>query len=327
MEYSEFKALDVLNAYYDFVSVDDAKYLGYIPEEFHSIISSKCDCHSDRITTSSGSVMTCCDPRCYIKLGYSLHSMLSYFGVRDVGEETCKKMMKMGIREGILTLPSHVEVLYKFEEFRFLLGAKYNNLLEVVAKIHTSSLNFHHIVRAVSIPGFDTKCVDYFGDINNSDELLSEFKKYGVVNTMANRRVFDLKKCLNLIFYMKDVVLFEKAFQGKLYAPALKNVKICITGPVNPEGMYMNRKEFVRYCNEISSFGENKIFEISEGGPSTSPYVIADAPSGSSKYNTAVNREMDNPGLKVIYSSTEFVNLIRDEVNKCKTIMEAQESQ
>jgi len=326
MKYLEFKALDVLNAYYDFVSVDDAKYLKYIPEEFHNIIESKCDCHSDRITNRSGSVITCCNPRCYIKLGHSLYSMLSYFGVKDIGEETCKKIMKMGIEQGILTVPSHVELLYKYTEFEYLLGAKYESFLDVIARIHTSSMNFHQIVRAVSITGFDTKCVDYFGDIKDSNELMEEFKRYGVVDTMANRRVFDLKKCLSLILFMKDIVLFERAFQGKLYAPALKTVKICITGPVSPEGVYMNRREFIRYCNELSSFEGFKVFEITEGGPATSPYVIADSPSSSAKYSRALEREQDNPGLKVIYTSTEFVNLIRDEVNKCKEIMESQQT-
>lgn len=321
MKFSEFKSMDVLNAYYDFISVDDAKYLGYIPENFHDIVDSKCICGSDRMTNASGTVITCCDPRCYIKLGYSLSSMLSLFGAKDIGGETCKSIMYTGIKQGIFTIPSHVEILYKYPEFEYLLGARYEKLVQAVALIQTSSLSFHQIVRAVSIPDFDTSCSTIFADTKNFNDLMNEFRQYGVVNTMANKRVFDLKKCSNLFFFMKDIALFESAFQGQFDLPALKMIKICITGPVHPEGVSMNRTSFIKYCNELSKIGNSRIFEISEGGPATSPYVIADSPSSSAKYTTAKNREYCNPGLKVIYTSTEFVELIRNEVEKCKENM------
>ena len=72
MEYGEFKSLDTINAYYDFVSVDEAKYLGYIPKEFHDIVDSKCKCGSDRITNKSGSSIMCCNPRCISNLDINL---------------------------------------------------------------------------------------------------------------------------------------------------------------------------------------------------------------------------------------------------------------
>lgn len=324
MEYREFKLLDTINAYYDFVSVEDAKYLGYIPKEFHSIVNSKCLCGSDRITNKSGSSVMCCNPRCYIKLGYSLCSMLKSFGGRELGEETCKKIMQVGIREGIFKIPSPVEILYNFNEFEYLLGARYDYLVEAVALIQSASLNFYQIVQSVSIPGFDTKCSDYFGDISNSDELLKEFQTYGLVNSMANRRVFDLKKCLNLALRMKDVVLFESLFIGEVERPALKSVKICITGPVSPHGVSMTRDTFIRHCNEISKFDGVRLFDVSEGGPSRSSYVIADSPSGTSKYQTGKYRQDCNPDIKILYTSTEFVDLIKREVEKCETMKELQ---
>ena len=92
----------------------------------------------------------------YIKLGYKLNEMLTSFGAREIGEETCKKIMQVGIREGVFKIPSHVEILYNYNEFDYILGARYDYLVEAVALVQTSALNFHQIVRAIDIPGFDT---------------------------------------------------------------------------------------------------------------------------------------------------------------------------
>ena len=174
------------------------------------------------------------------------------------------------------------------------------------------------MVEAVNIPGFGSLCQDYFRGIENCTQLQDEIKRVGVVKFMLDRGVEDLKKDLNLVLFLSDVYVLERTFRGEKISKILKDVKICITGPVSPEGVYMKRDDFIRYVNKLSKVGDIQVFNISESGPATSSYVIADSPSSNRKYLKAKEREAYNPSQRVLYTSTEFVNLIRNEVEKCK---------
>lgn len=318
MKFEEFRELDKLGAYSEYKSVEYAKMSGEIPSNLHEHINSKCECGSDRMT--NGVSITCCDPRCYIKLGHRLSNLFSKFGAKNLGPSTCIKIMNFGIKNNIFVLPSHLEIFNKFREFEYILGSKYYDLTIGLGIIHNTPMPFYKIVQSVNIPGFDTECISYFKDIESSVQLKDELNKVGVVDFMAQRGVYDLKKCFNLVLGLSDVYIFEKLFLGERINKILKDVKICLTGPVSPNGVYMKRDDFVRYVNKISKVGDIQVFNIVESGAATSNYVIADSPSPSRKYVKAKEREAYNPGQKIIYTSTEFVELIMKEVMKCKEL-------
>lgn len=318
MKFEEFRELDKLGAYSDYKSVEFAKMSGEIPSILHDYINSKCECGSDRMT--NGVSITCCDPRCYIKLGHRLSNLFSKFGAKNLGPSTCIKIMNFGIKNNIFVLPSHLEIFNKFKEFEYILGSKYYDLTIGLGIIHNTPMPFYKIVQSVNIPGFDSECVNYFKDIENSVQLKDELNKFGVVDFMAQRGVYDLKKCFNLVLGLSDVYVFERLFLGERINKILKDVKICLTGPVSPNGVYMKRDDFIRYVNKLSKVGDIQIFNIVESGPATSNYVIADSPSPSRKYVKAKERESYNPSQRIIYSSTEFVELIMKEVMKCQEL-------
>lgn len=316
MTFDEFKKLDIISAYPDYKSVAFAKMTEVIPKDLAPYVEDKCLCGSDRMT--NGVTITCCNPRCYIKLGHKLSGMFSKFGVKNLGPSTCIKIMKFGIDNGLFVIPSHMEIFNCFEKFEYILGAKFYDLILGIETIHNNSLNFYQIVQSVNIPGFGDKCVDYFKGIESVEQLVQEIDKHGIIDFMAQRGVYDRSMSLNLTVFLTDIFIFERLFRGRVLSEPLKNVKICITGPVSPNGVYMSRDNFVSYVNEISRIGNICVFNITQSGPSTSTYVIADSPSNNNKYLTAKNRETLNPDVKVIYTSTEFVNLIKSEVEKCK---------
>lgn len=318
MTFDEFKSLDVLGAYSEFKSVDYAKMTGEIPSNLHDHINSKCLCGSDRMT--NGVTITCCDPRCYIKLGHRMSNMFSRFGAKNLGPSTCIKIMNFGIKNGIFALPSHLEIFNTFERFEYILGDRFYDLLIGIDLINQSRMNFAQMVQAVEIPGFDNKCSDYFYGIEDCTQLKDEIKSVGVVKFMLDRGVKDLKKSLNLVLYLTDVYILERTFRGEKIRKIIKDVKICLTGPVYPEGVYMKRDDFIRYVNNISKVGDIQVFNISESGAATSAYVIADSSSNSRKYLKAKERESYNPSQKILYTSTEFVNLLRNEVKKCQEL-------
>lgn len=317
MTFDEFKELDIISAYPDYKSVKFSKMIGEIPEELAPHIEDKCVCGSDRMT--NGVTLTCCNPRCYIKLGHKMSEMFSKFGAKNLGPSTCIKIMKHGINNGLFAIPSHVEIFNCFEKFEYILGAKFYDLILGIEIINNKPMGFYQMVQAIRIPGFGDKCVDYFKGIESLEQLTKEIDNSGgVINFMANRGVYDRSMGLNLTIFLTDIFIFEKLFRGTVLSEPLRNVKICITGPVRPNGVSMTRDNFVSYLNEISRIGSKCIFNITESGPITSSYVIADAPSNNRKYKAAEAREKLNPDVKIIYSSTDFVNLIKGEVEKCK---------
>lgn len=317
MTYEEFLEFDVIGAYSDFKSVRLAKDINYIPMEYEDIIPDKCLCGSDMIINDSDTILMCCDPRCYFKMGYSLDAFFKRFDCKGLGPETCISIVKYGVTQGIFVIPSFIEILYTYEKFEHIVGHRYYDLVNAVQKIQNTTLRFYELVQYIGIPGFDITCKDYFSHISNFDELMSELNKVSIVDFLRNYGVRDVKKALNLQFYLKDIRAFESLYRGKIMRPALKNVGVVITGPVSPKGVKMNRKQFINLCNELSVVNGVPMFSIFETGAlESAPYFIADSPSNSRKYTAARNRELSNPGLKLIYSSEEFIEMIQDEVNK-----------
>lgn len=322
MTMEEFRAMDSLDAYSDYDSVEYLKLVGVIPKEYQNIIPNKCNCGSDNMINSDLTIMTCCNPKCFIRMGYSLYNMLQDFGCTGLGPVSCIKICRKGVQDGIFTIPSHIEILYTYKRFEWLLESKYDKLLEAIARIQTSNLKFYQMIQFLGIPGFDKKCFDLFGDIVNFEDLMKKINEVDMITFFGKRGVFDLKQVLTFNCFLKDIRAFEMLFSGTFSRPALKNIAICITGPVSPNGKYLTRKEFIEYCNEQSKVDNVPIFNFMESGYNQSVrYVIADSPSGNRKYVNAKARQNLNPETKLIYTSTEFVDLIRGEVEKCKKRM------
>lgn len=322
MKFEEFKELDSINAYAEFMSVKDAKASGHIPPEYEDIFRDDCICGSDRMINTRLTTVMCVDPKCYIKMGYNLDNMLKKFGCKGLGPSTCVSICKFGKENGIFKVPSHIEILHSFQRFEHLLGAKYQDLRHAVGTIQSTPLKFYQMIQYLCIPDYDTSCKDLFGDVSNFDDLMNKINSSSVIDFLYHRGVKDTKKAIHLYLSLRDIRAFELMFVGEYTKPAIKHVNICITGVVAPEGVSMTRKEFLNYCNSISVIDGTPLFDITANSAKMSnSYVIADHPSGSDKYSKAVYRERANPGVKIIYTSTEFVELIKSEVEKCRDLL------
>lgn len=322
MTYEEFLELDSIGAYSEFKSVRLAKDMNYIHPDYDDVIPDKCICGSDMIINDNETILMCCDPRCYIKMGYALNNMFKRFDCKGLGPETCQTIVRHGVKNGIFVIPSFIEILYTYSKFEYVLGHRYDDLLRAIYKIQHTPMKFHEMIQYIGVPGYDTVCKDYFGDIVNFDDLMTKLNKYSIVDYLKRFGVNDLKKSLHLNIYLKDIRAFEKLYVGQITKPALRNIDIVITGPVSPNGAKMNRTEFIRYCNNLSVIDGNPIFAFHESDALQSArYFIGDFPSTTRKYKAALSREALNPGLKLIYTSDEFIEMINEEVNKCRGII------
>lgn len=322
MLFSEFRENDTLDAYKEFESVQTYKDSGRIPEDFHEVVDSFCKCGSERMVNDNLTILTCCDPRCYFKLGESLYKMLSYYGSKNIGPETCIYIMKCARKMNIQTLGSIVEIIPNYKDFEYLLGAKFQYLEQGILNIFQNKLKFYEMVQSLGIPGIDSLSKDFFSNYNSIIEVGEEILKVGIHKFFSDRGSKDLKKMSAFLEYFEDIGLFENLLANNLVKPGIVPITICITGPVRPHGQYMSRDDFVRYCNEISNVNGYTLFDISySDGPVYSTYVIADNPSTSRKYRKGAERQSYS-SKKILYTSTEFVDYILSEVEKCKPIVQ-----
>ena len=97
MTLKELKELDLLNAFYDYCTIEYAKSNGLIPKEYITEdpemgpFPNHCICGSENIVNALASDegtpfsrVMCCDPKCKIKQGYRLSAMLKSIGTLDL---------------------------------------------------------------------------------------------------------------------------------------------------------------------------------------------------------------------------------------------------
>lgn len=319
MNYEEFKSLDKIGAYVEFKSIRHLKDSGLIPNGYEDLLADKCTCGSDRIMNSELTIITCCNPNCFIKMGYKLDKFLKAFDCKGLGPATCIDICKKGIKDGIFVLPSFIEILNCFEDFKWFLGAKYEYLLKAVDKIHKTPLTFYQMIQYLGFYGLDTKCENVFNGIKNSKDLEDILSETSIISFFANRGVEDYKKILDFYLRFKEIKAFEILHRGKLLLPAKININLCITGAVRPNGVSMSRKEFISYCNLLGQVDDIPIFSFKAGKAfGSASYFIVDRPTSSLTYEAALERQSRNPDKKIIFTSTEFVDLIKSEVAKCQ---------
>ena len=86
MNYEEFKSLDKIGAYVEFKSIRHLKDSGLIPNGYEDLLADKCSCGSDRIMNSELTIITCCNPNCFIKMGYKLDKFLKAYNEKKNGD-------------------------------------------------------------------------------------------------------------------------------------------------------------------------------------------------------------------------------------------------
>lgn len=310
MTFDELKELDVFNAFKHFVTVKDAKVSGLLPEPYHNIFKDTCDCGSDFIIKDNLSTVQCCNPRCYLKLGYMLAETLSRFGCKGIGEATCIDLVKSKYKD--LKYKSHVELLVLTEEELpyWMNNARGTNYLMATSSIRNSKFTINDICANLAIPAFDATIKKLLEPYNTIDEFLADIKKSGgIAIYLLTLGIADKQKAFYLKEFLPDLMLAQVYFQQNIRLKGLKKVDICITGFLNPEGRIVKQKEFIEILNE-NGRAENglQLVEFNETDAISSvPYIVADSPSTSRKYRKGAERG-------VLITSSELLNEVRKVV-------------
>jgi hypothetical protein len=345
---SELFEKDRWGAFKDFIRMEDAKEEGLLPEIYHESFPNIClpkdgGCGSEIIVSVDstnpnerkiGARVTCCNPRCKIKIGYTLHHMMTRFGCKNVGERTCLNIVDYAY--DYLQLKSHVEVLYFDDKYLFpdIKGMSFVHFNQALHKIKSTNLTFPDMVSRLGIPGFDSNAIKVLDGINTVVELIEIVKANGGIKSFLYQRgIEDPMKVFYFHEFLQDILHAEhKVFKNLIPIGKIK-ISVCITGNLNLNGIRITAPQFIELCNTVGIVGNVRLFEVVENTAiQTTSFVIADYESTSRKYLKAREREGSEgkylpsaeeggepvyENRKIIYSSREFIDWLREVVSKC----------
>lgn len=319
MQFSELRDRDVYNTFSDFMSISEAKSIGLIPIDFQSYFPDSCDCGSEYIITKDLTQPQCCDPRCFIKLGYALAEMFTRFTCTGIGEETCKTIMKELHKK--LLIPSHVEILTLEQKDwpEVLYGAKGFTFVDAIQHILNQNITYGDMIACIAIPEYNEEARKLFSYFNGTKELLTAIDSDGGYKSFLEQRgVKDTRKAYVLREYMRDIAFAETALFDQIRMKGKHEIHICITGEVYPNGSRMIKSEFKDLCNKITTMdnGYKPIEIVVTGAKESCFYIIADYKSSTPKYLAGERRQRDlqksDPTAKILYTSTEFLEYLRE---------------
>ena len=308
MTFQELLATETFGAFDDFVSVKVAKERGLIPPPYHNIFKDECECGSEMIIRDTLTRVQCCNPRCYIKLGYALAELFSRFGCKDLGPASCISAMRGVIDK--LEIPSHVEILGLEEDDLPLtfLNYRYDQFMTAKELIFSRAYSISELVPKLALPSLDKNAGSIFAKYNDAVEFIEDFQSYEKFSTfMYEHGVADKWLIYCMRTYAIDILKGQMIFNDNFREKPMKEIEVVITGHISPEGRSMPKDEYIEYLNTmgIDKNGVRRFgFRRSEAVESVQ-HIIADAPSGYRKYKRGVERG-------VLISSTDFLNRLKD---------------
>lgn len=319
MTFEELLQRETFGAFNEFIKVTDAKTQGLLPESYHNIFNDKCKCGSDMIIKSNLTTFQCCNPRCYIKLGYMLNETFSRFGVNDAfskmgikgfGPATCISAMEQAVK--FLDIPSHIEL---FSLGRFELPTVISNYrlddFEYAKQIMLSKqYTLADLVSKLGLPGLGDKAHDIFEDYNSVAELDEDIDAVGdIPRLLSTKGIYASMMAYNLRTYLPDIILAQMRFNEQIRMQAGQTIDIVMTGRLSPNGVSMSKDAFLDLLNKegttsdgISLYGFRRTSAVK-----SVPYVVADYPTNYSNYKEGSARG-------VIISSTELLNKVKELV-------------
>lgn len=312
MNFQELKELDTFNAFEEFTTVTDAKALGIIPKAYHNVFKETCECGSDFIVKKNLTTVQCCNPRCFIKLGYMLAETLSRFDVKGIGPETCIDLVKN--KYNSLKYKSHVEFLAftSADLPEWLNNARGDTYLSCLYDIRQHEYSIGDLSANLAIPAFDTTIKKLLKPYSSVDELVKNISDAGGISNYLNRYgIADRQKAFYLKEFLPDLVLAEYLFAGNVRLKGMHTVSICITGYLRVDGKSMTKKAFVELLNLAGKAEDGtQLLEFNQTSAVESvPYIVADAPSTNSKY-------LRGKARNVLITSTELLNEVRKVVGE-----------
>lgn len=340
MLFSEFKEkYGKYQAYAGWITIEDAKECGMIPEAYNSVFENVCECGSENIIAPNLKRMTCCDPDCYIKVGYKLAEMFSRAGFIGLGYATCSNVYKSlrnydesrkkaGL-DGLFKTNSYTEVLlvpwesYPPDVASTSAGFNFNQACHLVCN---TVKTFSQLVGSLGLTGLGSNTDKIFDGINSLDEWIEKVNEAGGLTKFCVRRgVTSYDIIFNIACGAEAIGVASIACNGVIRRKGLIPLDVCITGRVVVDGEKMTKDSFIQMCNKlcIDKNGVQLLEIKNTSGPATAPFVLYTTQSGSAKFNAGKRRGIafDEFGRHpVLITVSEFYHWLKEGVESWNQI-------
>lgn len=285
-----------------------------LPEYYKKHFPTHCECGAEIIMTGSAvpgesefTQLQCCDPDCWIKMAHRFAYFAKSLGYKGLG--VAGAMQVYGPLKDKLQYPTFLTIfLLDPADIRMYAGDAFTELLlEMKQDFATKGFQLKDAIVALGIPGIG-KGSSFFDVVKEPAVLLDAVmrKRLGDVCDMAGIQAPKTR------FYLEvariDILILMKYVMRYLLSTPKKEIHLAITGSVTVRGVPLTRSEFISKCESIRGSDGSQAFKLIETkAASKLEYVVADAPSASSKYDLGKK-------LNCLITADDFYTLLEETV-------------
>ena len=297
------------------MKVSEAFDAGIIPAKYKGIVPMQCKCGADLEISETLTKLWCPSDKCTHKQIARLDTMLSNFGVKNIGLSYSKRLWDELVRCGLDD--SHMNIfLLPFYEYPDCNSVdvtlkKFNDIQNVVKdSIYNGGYTLSELVSKMALPGLDLNARKLFYGFNTVEEMQryarlryknDDYPLLRLVQDRFGSGVSCVKVIHTLAQFGNDITIAQKIFGMR--KATTREIKVAITGRISNYGRY-TRKEFLRQVNLLCD-GYAEVIDVNPS--SEIEFVIADDEVDSSTYDYGVEYDL-------LISSNHFVDWLKEEV-------------
>lgn len=303
------KDLQELTPAYDgFRRIEDCA----LPEYYYGVFPKVCECGGEFILTEPGHTqLQCCNPGCWLKMGYRLAYFISSLGYKGFGEASSVAIFRA----------NHDRLKYNTFLSAFLLEDSclyscltdyYTSLFkEIREDLKTRPVQFVDAISALGIQNIGKRSM--FFDVVKSPVVLVHYVIQGKTDELCD--ICGIQAPITR-FQLKaaavDIATLVKDVMPNILTTPKNEMYVAITGKVSVNGIAYGRREFIALCEGLVDSNSVQLYKIVETkAESKLDYVIADYPSSSEKYR--LGQRMNN-----LITAQDFYNLIKQKADEVK---------
>lgn len=276
----------ITHAFDKFVTVKDSN----LPEYYKDVFPTHCTCGSEIIMTwdeeeqHGYTQLQCCNPDCWIKMAHRFAYFAKTLGFKGFGATGA-----LPLYQELYESFEYPTFLYIFKlplvEIQRINGDAYAGLFENMRRdLHDNVWQFKDAIAALGIPDIGKNCT-LFDVVKDPTTFLSFVLKKRLSELCNMAGIYAEKTHYYLEMARIDIVTLMSEVMPHIASTPKKEVYVAITGSVTVDNTALTRAEFIWKCESLLDADGRQAYKLVETkAESKLDYVIADAPSTSSKY-------------------------------------------
>lgn len=286
----------------DFMSLDTALSYGIIDELVYESVPKTCKyCNSELLVSDNLKHFRCSNDKCPGHFAAILENFFAEYGIKGFGRAKCEDI----IINNSLTEVYQVLLLTPEQMCSWNTpDVKYEDWLKI-RNITLGVYPLWKVIKSLGLYRIDNLAKDIFMGYDSIVKFYEDLIDQG--ESLIAQKIGKREGKLSSIIYEELLNNLESVVNAVRFfniQPAIQKVlKIAITGGVNG---WASKDEYVSYVNSLT--GGRLYIDRADSVTKATQVVIAETPSGSSKYRKAMQY-----GIPIM-TSTEFIDYVKGQL-------------